>query len=186
MQKLIGRRAVQSHFASEEDTNWRLPGHLEFQTLLERGLEVKAHWTGERFWWSRVIYVPTGVAPVALFAETSKIAPRKDRHRIYLADVEVVRMASGESRTVEIVRGGDGRYRTLGIEFPTPRSAQLFQVHLTGLLAAMGIIGAEVGGKKTRTLPSNDRTQHSTPEGLARRVTAQGYPRNGNGQCENP
>ena len=180
MQELIGRKSVHSDFAPEDDTDWKLPGHEGFQSLLERGLEVKAHWTHERFWWRRVLYVPSGAAPLALFVETSKHAPRDPRHRVAFAEIEGVRMAVGEIRTIEILRGGDGRNRTLSIEFPTRRAAELFQEHLAGLLGAMGIAGGQVSGQQLGAGVSDCHAQSSSPEGLTGRVAAQGYSRNGN------
>lgn len=179
MQTLIGS-ATHSHLVRGGSArSWRIAGHELFQQLLERGIEVRTHWVGERFWWKRVLYVHPASAPIGLQVEYRKHTGSSDRHRIALAEITAVRRAAGDVRTIEIVHGGRHQGRTLGVELPTPRTACLFQERLLGLLGGMGLLGHERRRDEVRAAHPDSNAQEAAPERLTRGVAAQGYARCG-------
>ena len=179
MNKLISSSSQRSHSADNIQCSFRyVEGHETFQALLERGLEIRSHWAGERFWWKRVIYTKLNQGSPALFLERNKQVDVSEAHTIGLANIQSIWCAADDPRIVEIAhadRTGLKCRRRLSLEFPTPRCAQIFQAKLGSLVQAMGLmrsdnLGAQVPG---------DCPDDTTENDLLPRVAAQGYPGDG-------
>jgi len=143
MKKLI-TSSQRSHSATGDESppsSWCIDGHESFQALLERGLEVRAHWVHERFWWKRVLYTNMRRSPPALFLESSKKYAPLPSHTICLANICWLGPADIGSKVLviehQLTEGAKGR--RVEIEFPTARCVDVFKTKLESLIQAMGI-----------------------------------------------
>ena len=179
MNKLISPSSQRSHSAdSGRGSFCYVEGHEAFQALLERGLEIRSHWAGERFWWKRVLYTRLNLGPPALFLERNKRVDVGEAHTIGLANIQSVWLSTHDLRVVEIAHADHTRTkcrRRLSLEFPTPRGAQLFQAKLSSLVQAMGLMRSDNLG----TQVPGDCPDDTTENDLLPRVAAQGYPGDG-------
>lgn len=179
MNKLISTSSQRSHSTdSIRGSFWYIEGHETFQSLLERGLEIRSHWAGERFWWKRVIYTRLNQRPPALFLEKNKQVNVSERHTICLTNIQSIWCAVDDPRIVEIAHADRTRMkygRRLSLEFPTPQCAEIFRARLTSLVQAMGLMRSDNLG----THISGDGPDNATENDLLPRVTAQGYPGDG-------
>ena len=143
MKKLI-TSAQRSHSAASGDvasSSWCVAGHEPFQALLEQGMEVRAHWVRERFWWKRILYMNVRNGPPALCVESAKRYPPSPSHTICLSNICCLGSAETDSKVLviehQVSEGLKGR--RLEIEFPTARCADIFKTKLESLIQAMGI-----------------------------------------------
>ncbi len=182
MQQLIGSSRRSHSVERDGGASWSLGSHGPFQSLLQRGLEVRTHWAGERLWWKRVLYVPADVSPPTFFVERNKQTESSAARRVALATIQEVRQVHGEPRVIEIEHPG----RRLGIEFPTVGSAVAFQRQLRELLDGLGLARGESGRREGGTEATHDDPQHRSPQRLTGRVAAQSHSRDGHHDGEQP